>query len=378
MPTKWTKEWFIAAAQHVHGTYKFDYGDVLYVNSTTDVTVKCNDCTVKFRVSPANHIHRKSGCPQKECKRKRTLLTNMLIRGVANPMHDETVKQKLVETNMRKYKVKNPMQHPDVQAKVVATNQRIWGAACVLQNVDVKTRIASTNKAKFDSENPFGSSLVQAQIVKTHINKRGVENPMQDPGVLAKARATNIIRYSVPCSLQNPEVQAKAVATNVSKYGAPNAMQNAEIANKSLQHAFQRKSYVLPDGQLVYLMGFEPFCMDELLLFYPQANICLDYAEMPEVTYMTSDGKWHKYFPDMFILSERRFVEVKSTWTLSNSKEREKNWLKWKACRDAKIPLDVIVYDTHGNKLGTLQIREHTDRDTFDAFLHDVGCPNIA
>jgi hypothetical protein len=37
--------------------------------------------------------------------------------------------------------------------------------------------------------------------------------------------------------------------------------------------------------------------------------------EMPEFWYIMDDGTKHRYFPDIFVKSQNRFIEVKSTYT---------------------------------------------------------------
>lgn len=58
----YTKESFIIECIKVHSD-TYDYEDVKYVNMHTDIDVICT-AHGKFKVSPSNHLHRKSGCPR--------------------------------------------------------------------------------------------------------------------------------------------------------------------------------------------------------------------------------------------------------------------------------------------------------------------------
>lgn len=57
-----TKEEFIAAAQQIHGD-KYLYDEVVYVNSTTPVIIKCR-IHASFSKTPKDHLQKGSGCGQ--------------------------------------------------------------------------------------------------------------------------------------------------------------------------------------------------------------------------------------------------------------------------------------------------------------------------
>ena len=69
-------EKFIIKSKKVHGN-RYDYSKVDYVNSRTNVIIKCTEHG-EFYPSPGNHINRKSGCPkcsiiEQHNKQKKTL-----------------------------------------------------------------------------------------------------------------------------------------------------------------------------------------------------------------------------------------------------------------------------------------------------------------
>jgi len=61
-----TREEFIARATQVHGD-KFDYSDVVYVDSQTRITIRCIPCNYSFQTTPNNHLQG-GGC--KKCANK--------------------------------------------------------------------------------------------------------------------------------------------------------------------------------------------------------------------------------------------------------------------------------------------------------------------
>jgi Zn finger protein HypA/HybF involved in hydrogenase expression len=74
----YTTETFIAAAQEVHGA-KYDYSEAVYVNLTTKMTIKCNDCGDVFYQIPENHL-KGHGC--RNCKRSKPYTTETFIKAV--------------------------------------------------------------------------------------------------------------------------------------------------------------------------------------------------------------------------------------------------------------------------------------------------------
>ncbi len=69
MDNHWkTTPHFVEEARLVHGD-KYDYSEVEYVNTHTPIRIKCQQCSVVFLQSPANHLVGR-GCPR--CSKKQT------------------------------------------------------------------------------------------------------------------------------------------------------------------------------------------------------------------------------------------------------------------------------------------------------------------
>lgn len=58
-----THQKFVEKANSIHGIGEFDYSLDSYKSSHTLILIK-HKCGHEFRTKPANHIHRKSGCPE--------------------------------------------------------------------------------------------------------------------------------------------------------------------------------------------------------------------------------------------------------------------------------------------------------------------------
>lgn len=61
-----TKESFVEKSMEKHGN-NFDYSEVIYIDNSTKVKIKCNKCGLVFWQKPANHSNLGQGCPSFTC-----------------------------------------------------------------------------------------------------------------------------------------------------------------------------------------------------------------------------------------------------------------------------------------------------------------------
>jgi len=109
-------------------------------------------------------------------------------------------------------------------------------------------------------------------------------------------------------------------------------MQNAEIFEKAQQNSFRRKEYIWTSGEISLLQGYEPIVLKELENDgYKFNDILTSPKDMPEITYFF-EGKEHRYYPDFYIPSENKIIEVKSDYTLQA--DWDKNQAKFEATRN--------------------------------------------
>jgi predicted Zn-ribbon and HTH transcriptional regulator len=98
---KLTKEQFVNRSKEIHDK-KYNYLSVVYINSITKVEIKCNTCNCVWKVTPANHIHNKSGCPQ--CKAnsqigKTVKSTEEIVNEIKKAHGDNLLYDKLIYKN---------------------------------------------------------------------------------------------------------------------------------------------------------------------------------------------------------------------------------------------------------------------------------------
>jgi len=102
-------------------------------------------------------------------------------------------------------------------------------------------------------------------------------------------------------------------------------MHNAEIFEKVTKNSFKKKQYTLPSGTILIYQGYENIAFDELMKEMKEADFTNDVKLMPKFIYQFG-GKSHRYYPDLYIPSEKKIIEVKSPYTYN--KQLEQNHCK--------------------------------------------------
>ena len=81
------------------------------------------------------------------------------------------------------------------------------------------------------------------------------------------------------------------------------------------------KTYTFPSGKEIQVQGYEPFALNELIQILSEDDIINGCSNVPTIAYADDEGKPHKHFPDIFIPSQNKCIEVKSTWTAEKKKD---------------------------------------------------------
>jgi len=110
------------------------------------------------------------------------------------------------------------------------------------------------------------------------------------------------------------------------------------------------KKYEMPSGKIVEVQGYEPFCLDELLnnRGIPEDDIVVEFDKVPVIEYLWKGGTRY-YYPDVFIPSQNKIIEVKSTYTYSLAPE--KNEVKWETVAEQGYKMECLFYDPKGKLL---------------------------
>jgi DNA repair protein RadC len=226
---------------------------------------------------------------------KETMLQNY---GVEYAAKSEIFRDKMMETTFERYGVEHALQHNDVKTKSKETKLEKYG----LNNEDIK------NKRKL-----------------TNLKKYGVENAMQNKQVRENARQTTLKRYGVEHVSQHPEIMEKMTT-----------------------HMYKFKEYITPSGNILKLQGYEHYALDSLFQKENilEQDIITGCKNVPTIWYDDVDGKRRRHYVDIFIPSQNRCIEVKSTWTAKLNNHTI--FLKQEAAKKLGYKYEIWIYNSKG------------------------------
>lgn len=208
-------------------------------------------------------------------------------------------KDKVKETSLEKYGVDHFTQHENVQKKKVETCLKKYGKEHVSQVAEIKKRAEDTC-----------------------IERYGAKIPMQNADIREKIKHTNRDRYGADWVVQSEYFKNKSSET-YNKIGVNHCSQVAGVIEKRTRAGYQWKEYIFPSGKIIKIQGYENFAIDHLLKIYDENDIITDNKEIENYigkVFYEHNGR-HRYFPDLYILSNDTVIEVKSKWTYDTQKK---------------------------------------------------------
>jgi len=159
---------------------------------------------------------------------------------------------------------------------------------------------------------------------------------------------------------QNPLVQEKKKQNNILKYGTPSLMQVPHIRDKIMKNAYKRKIYISPLGVEKQIQGYENYALDYLLkvenideddILYGAEDTSTIF-EYTNIWYDDLEGNKHPHYVDIYIISQNRCVEVKSTWTAL--KKQDSIYLKKQAAEKNGLIYEIWIYNHKGLRISNL------------------------
>ena len=252
-------------------------------------------------------------------------------------------------TNLEKYGVENPKVLDEVKEKYKNTCLEKYGVETNLQLQSCKEQIKLTNLEKYGVESPQQSTNIRNKSKITCLEKYGVEHISQSDHFKDKCKNTCLQKYGVEYAIQSNDVQRKIKTTIFERYGVENVCHNPEIAERASKNSYRTKTYTFPSGNQIKCQGYEPFALNELIKLYKEEDIILGCTNVPIISYNDLDGKCHKHFVDIFIPSQNKCIEVKSTWTAE--KKKDNIFLKQDAGKKLGYGYEIWVYDEKGKKI---------------------------
>jgi hypothetical protein len=255
------------------------------------------------------------------------------------------VKNKIKETNRIKYGTDYGFQSESVKQKIKEKCLEKYGVEYSLQSKEVRDKGKETNIEKYGTEYGSQSEIVKQKIKITNLEKYGVDCVFNVLEIKEKIKSTLIERYGVEHPMHLPEIKEKMKKTSLQKYGVEYPTQLVDIQEKAIHTAKSYKKYITPNGKQINVQGFEPYALDELYKLYSEDDIITDRNLVPKIEYIDNDIKKF-YFPDIYIKSINKIIEVKSTWTYRTNEMKCK--LKGNACIHKSFQFELWIYDKKG------------------------------
>jgi hypothetical protein len=291
-------------------------------------------------------------CKNSDCENifSKPLRQLLKINGYCEDCSKENGKIKVLETNIKKYGVDNAMKYQDFKEKQKQTMINKYGVEHNSQLESIKQQKRDKSIKKYGTNYVLQCPEIRNKIKHTNLQKYGCENPHQNEIIKNKHYETNLKKYGVKHNLQCKDFRDKVIETNIKKYGVPHHSQNSEIAENMLKTSYNKKQYTLPSGKIITYQGYENFALDELL-FEENINeddIITERNNVPEIWYNDENNKRHRHYVDIYIKSQNRCIEVKSTWT----NQKKNNVLEKKnAAESLGYKYDLWIYDKKRNKI---------------------------
>jgi hypothetical protein len=320
----------------------------------------CKENNITLNINYTNEVINRDTningkCINKECKNmfNRSFRELIKLNGYCANCCKEMGKIKIIETNFKKFGYDNAMKNETIKEKQKNVILEKYGVEHISQLDKIKERKKEKSLKKYGTEFSLQSEEVKKKYRDTNIIKYGFSNPTQNVCVQQKIENTNLAKYGVKCYFISEQFKEDTIKTNIKKYGVPHHSQNSTIANKILNNSYTTKKYKMPSGKIIDYQGYENFALDELLNIEHilEEDIITNRKDVPEIWYDDKKNKKRRHFVDLFIKSQNRCIEVKSTWT---NQDKNNVLEKQQAAINLGYKYEIWVFDKNGNKLEVL------------------------
>lgn len=186
-------------------------------------------------------------------------------------------------------------------------------------------------------------------IKKTKKENHGDEN-YNNPEQISKSKQKRTVE-------QNNETNDKRRKTMKIMYGVENNFLRHEVSRTVFKGNASIKEFVFPSGRKIGVRGYEPMAISILLERYNEISLEVSdsknivNSKVPVFEYINVNRHKKKYYPDIYIPSENKIVEVKSQWWYDGYGKRkyksrvENNQRKKQACLDAGYNFEFWVWN---------------------------------
>jgi hypothetical protein len=296
------------------------------INCNTKITSKCiredcfNNYEKKFHIlfKTNNFFCKKCSINNGFIKQKQTVQNKY---GVDSVFKSDKIKETIKNTFIKKYGVDNPSKNEKFKDKMIETKMQKY-------NIKLKKILSQEEKInelieKYGTVNFRNSNIIKDKIKNTCIEKYGVDH-ISKLDKIKQIKKTN--------SLQ--------------KYGCEFPIQFPEIAEKTSKSRFKQKVFEFPSGRKIFVQGYEPFALKDLVEKekIEEDDILVGCRNVPEIWYFDKLGKKHRHYVDIYIPSQNRCIEIKSSWTV----KKENVFVKKTAAELLGFKYEILVYNQKG------------------------------
>lgn len=219
-------------------------------------------------------------------------------------------KHKTVETSLRKYGTNSPNQSDIVKQNKIKAVKELYGKDHFFQTKRFKKKLKNALLSKYGVEHALQNPELLQKSQETCLKHHGVRWSPQSESVKQKSRATRLLRYGSETFVN----KLKYKQTCIERYGVDNPSKNKEILKKIFKKLKSHKTYKLPSGKIVHLMGYETNFLDYVFKNNILKEDDINYS--PKGIKYQFQNKEHYYFPDFYIPKYNLFVECKSDYVL--------------------------------------------------------------
>jgi hypothetical protein len=300
------------------------------VNCNTKITAKCINETCNEQFNKKFHILYKS----------KIFTCKQCTINKAQQKHKNTI--------MNKYGVEFISQALEIKEKKKETCLQKYGVDNVLKNLDVINKIKATNNLNyFNKYNKNVPILLTVEEKKQMIvDKYGTLNFRSSDYIKNKIKQTVMDKYGVDHISKCKDIQILKRANCLNKYGVEYNAQRPDIADKICHSNYMLKEYIFSSGRIDKVQGYEHFALNDLIHSYEidENDIITGVKNVPEIWYYDINQQKHRHYVDIFIKSQNKCVEVKSSWTV-----KMKNvFIKQHAAKELGFLYEIWVYNEKG------------------------------
>ncbi len=221
---------------------------------------------------------------------------------------------------------------------------------CTTNNMVNKCKETYFNNTGFEHpmKNPEHLQIITEKLRETH------NDPEKSADIRKRTIESNLINNGVEYPQQSENIRKKTIETNIKKFGVEHPCQNSEIAEKASKNAYLKKEFVFPSGRIDEVQGTEIYALDYLINIenINEDDIVTKRKDVPEIWYIDDEGTKHRYYVDIFIKSQNRCIESKSTYTYE--KNEDKVLKKKEATLSQGYLYEIWVYDQKGIRIDVL------------------------